>query len=178
MAGAVSDAGAGGADTGPDPCQDVPHWSAEDRWTDYGVDELRVFGGRLWKAVQPLFCHTYPGHGAPEGWVEAAVCKGGPIDEQAECQCNAGTCCDGCYLRARSYSCGEVARYARCTMGEPFQCTTGTDRIEHDYWNLFCNGDGTECTRWAAHTKYVSSPCGKMVCIESGDQAACVECPD
>jgi hypothetical protein len=167
--GGPAEAGSGGeAGAAPaDPCEGVAHWSATERWTDYTKGALRVFGGVLWKAQAPAGCETYPDYRASDGWIKVIDCAGGPVSETAPCQCAAGACCDGCYLRPTSYFCGEVVRTAQCL---------ANNTLDRDYWNLFCAGDdGGACTRWGAHTKYTTGDCpAQTTCTETGDQAACV----
>jgi hypothetical protein len=172
--GAAGGSGEGG--TPADPCDGVAHWSPTDKITDYTPrpadapgdwrGDLRVFGGILWAAQATQFCQTYPGHGDPSGWIKVATCAGGPIDETAPCQCAAGACCDGCYLRSKSYSCGEVVRSVRCSP---------PDAEEGDYWSIFCDGiSAGDCTRWGAHTKYASGSCASGVpCQSSSVETTC-----
>lgn len=91
---------------------------------------------------------------------------GGGADGGAPCVCDSGPCCDGCNFRPKSHFCGEVSRYQRCSSAK---------RIEYDYWNLFCNGDSPDCTRWAVHTRYLDTECPSASCVESSeDSASCV----
>lgn len=166
----LGNAGAGGetTDPSPDPCEGKTPWDPQASWTEYSQNEQRAFGGVLWRCQNPQFCGTYPGSPSAPGWLKVEDCAGGPTGEVAPCQCEEGACCDGCYFRPRSYFCGETSRYQRCTE---------SGSLEHDYWNLFCNGDtGGDCDRWAVHTKYAGGPCGAGAsCVEtSNDAAACV----
>lgn len=164
-----------------DPCAGVAHWNPTDKITDYTKrpadadsswhGDLRVFGGILWAAQEPGGCQTYPGHSSGhEGWLEIATCAGGPVTETAACQCAAGSCCDGCYLRGQSYFCGETVRAVRCSAGHG-----GVVDSEGDYWNLFCDGlSAGDCTRWAAHTKFASGVCQSGVtCTSTTDETSC-----
>lgn len=168
----------GAAGSGPDACKGVAHWSETERWTDYSANDKRVFAGVLWRCQVPDLCPTYPGHSASAGWFKVENCAGGPTNETAPCQCAVGACCDGCYLRPRSYLCGEFEKTAQCLGKTVNQCGGGTDSIDHDFWNLFCNGDQAEkCTRWGAHTKFTNGACPFGTgCLEQGDQASCVDC--
>lgn len=171
--------GAGGE--AADPCAGVAHWSPTDKITDYTPrppdapgdwrGDLRVFGGILWAAQAATSCQTYPGH-APgfEGWLKIATCAGGPVAETAACQCAAGSCCDGCYLRGQSYFCGETVRYVRCSPGHG-----GVVDSEGDYYNLFCDGlSAGDCTRWGPHTKYATGSCASgVMCQSSTAETAC-----
>ncbi len=179
--GAASGApGAGGVGGAPvvDPCAGAAHWSATARWSDYAKGDERAFGGFLWHCQSPAECTSYPGKSTSPGWIKDAECAGGPTDEVAACQCAAGTCCDGCYLRPRSYFCGEFVRTAQCLGSTVNQCGGATDTIDKDYWNLFCDGASAgECTRWGAHTKFSNGDCPSNTgCVEQGDQASCTAC--
>lgn len=185
-AGGGGAAGSGGA--AADPCEGVAHWSPTDKITDYTTrpnnadgswrGDLRVFGGILWAAQAAQACQTYPGHGDPSGWIKIATCAGGPVDETAACQCAAGTCCDGCYLRGQSYFCGETVRTSQCLGPVMPQCGVAQKTIDKDYANLFCDGlSAGDCTRWGPHTKYSTGTCPATTgCLESGDQAECAAC--
>lgn len=172
--------GAGGSTTTPDPCEGVLPWDPKVPYTEIKKDELRTLRGELWKCSTPAFCTTYPGNETAPGWVKVAECADPNEGGEPACQCAAGMCCDGCYFRPSSYFCGEVERYARCTGNPHLQCPGVPPNIERDYWNLFCTGDtGGDCTRWAVHTKYAGPGCDAgLVCVESGDQASCVACPN
>lgn len=89
---------------------------------------------------------------------------GGDGGAPADCVCAAGPCCDGCHFLPPSHFCGEVVRSVRCFSG-------GTQ--EGDYWNLFCNGDATTCTRWAVHTKYAAGVCASGVVCVGGADTSC-----
>jgi hypothetical protein len=96
---------------------------------------------------------------------DAANSSAGAGGQPDECVCSSGPCCDGCGYRPKSHFCGETMRDAYCS---------DETRITRDYWNLFCNGDSTECTRWAVHTKYVDSECpGSGECVD-GNPSFCV----
>jgi len=169
------DSSGGGGGAADDPCEGVAHWSPTDKITDYTprppdapgdwLGDLRVFGGILWAAQATEWCQTFPGHDGQSGWIEITTCAGGPVAETAACQCAAGACCDGCYLRGQSYFCGEVVRAVRCTGGTE----------EGDYWNLFCDGlDAGNCTGWGAHTKYAGGSCASgITCQSSSVETAC-----
>jgi hypothetical protein len=89
---------------------------------------------------------------------------GAATTEQPTCVCSSGPCCDGCQYRPKSHFCGETIRDS--------WCSTDT-RITQDYWNLFCNADSSDCTRWAVHTKYVDAECPNGgTCVE-GEIASC-----
>lgn len=171
-------ADSGGGPVMPDVCDGIPRWSPTERWTDYEQGDQRVFGGVLWHCQAPSVCTAYPGHASSPGWFKDAVCKSGPTNEVAACQCLTGQCCDGCYVRPSSYFCGEVVRTAQCTGPVVEQCGGARDTIDKDYWNLFCDGaESTTCSRWGAHKKYTNGDCpAKTGCVESGDQASCVAC--
>jgi hypothetical protein len=146
--------GQGGSSSEPDPCESVAHWSPTETWPNYEANARRVFGGILWKCTNATFCQSYPGPASP-GWLEVTECAGGPKNEVAACQCQAGTCCDGCYFRPTNYFCGEVVRSSSCI----------NNSVDKDYWNLFCSGDtGGDCSRWGAHTKYTTGSCGALTC--------------
>ena len=184
-AGAAVGGTGGGA---PDPCAGVAHWSPTDKITDYTPrppdaegywrGDLRVFGGILWAAQQGWGCQTYPGHDDLSGWLKIDICAGGPVAETAACQCSAGQCCDGCYLRPSSYFCGEVVRTAQCLGPVVNQCGGATKTLGGDSWSLFCDGEtATECTRWGRHVNFPLSDCPRQTgCVENGDQASCVAC--
>lgn len=108
------------------------------------------------------------GAGGTTGGAGAGGSGGAAGSDGEPCVCSTGTCCDGCHFRPKSYFCGEVSRSQRCYE------THGISSIEHDYWNLFCNGDSTECTRWAVHTKFSGAECPSQTsCVEDGDHASC-----
>jgi hypothetical protein len=96
----------------------------------------------------------------------------------APCECAAGACCDGCHYLPKSHFCGEMVRSATCSGTSASLCLSGTTRIERDYWNVFCTGDSTECSRWAIHTRYVSSNCDAGDVCLAADTPACQPCPD
>jgi hypothetical protein len=173
--GGAASGGAGGEVA--DACDGYTHWSPTEKWTDYQQNDRRVFGGVLWRCQAPQFCVSYPGSSSSPGWFKVEDCAGGPTNEVAACQCASGTCCDGCYLRPRSHLCGEVVRTAQCVGDAAPECSGAKDGIDKDWWNLFCNGDSTECTRWGAHTKFTNGNCPtKTYCTEQGDQASCNAC--
>lgn len=176
--GAAGNGGSGGGPVVPDACEGIPHWSPSARWTDYTKGDQRVFGGVLWHCQAPSVCTAYPGHSSSPGWFKDAECKGGPTNEVAACQCLSGQCCDGCYVRPRSYFCGEFVRTAQCLGPALNQCGGAQETIDKDYWNLFCDGAETAtCSRWGAHTKYTSGDCPSQTgCVEQGDQASCSVC--
>jgi hypothetical protein len=170
--------GEGGAGSEPDLCAGKMHWSATERWTDYEQGDQRVFGGVLWHCQSPPDCVTFPGSPVSPGWFKDAECAGGPTGEVAACQCATGQCCDGCYVRPRSYFCGEVVRTAQCVGPVVNQCGGATDTIDKDWWNLFCDGaESVTCSRWGAHKKYSNGDCPAGTgCVEQGDQASCAAC--
>jgi hypothetical protein len=172
--GQAGTAGSGGTGV-PDECEGVPHWSATETWHDYQAGDRRVFGGRAWTCLNPYFCYSYPG--STDSWAKSNVCAGGLTDEVAACQCQQGTCCDGCYYRPPTYSCGQGVRTAQCIGAVVPACGAGTKYLDQDYWSLFCGGDtGGECN-WGGHVKYVDSSCGAGTgCLEEGDQASCQAC--
>lgn len=96
---------------------------------------------------------------------DATAGSGAGGEAPVDCVCAAGPCCDGCHFLSKSHFCGEVVRSLRCTnLG-----------AEGDYWNLFCNGDASECTRWGAHTKYASAPCPDGTsCVGPDGDASCL----
>ncbi len=128
-------------------------------WTNYEVDEKRVVSGQVWRCKNPMFCHTYPGHPSSNSWFLVGDCHDPNAGGSPACQCSEGACCDGCYFRPQSHFCGEVARDTMCLGDDVPACTGAKDGIRLDYWNLFCNGDSNQCTRWGAHT----STCFKTV---------------
>lgn len=104
---------------------------------------------------------------------------GGAAGEGGEpamaCVCDSGPCCDGCHFLPKSHFCGEVVRSSSCIGAA--SCGGGSVRISNDYWNLFCNGDVAECTRWAVHTKYVQPECADGTsCIGADGSASCAAC--
>jgi hypothetical protein len=173
--------GTGDPDPDPDPCEGVPAWSPTESWTNYEVDEKRVVSGQVWRCKNPMFCHTYPGHQSSNSWILVGDCHDPNAGGSPACQCSSGTCCDGCYFRPQSHFCGEVPRDSMCSGNAVPACPGAKRRIELDYWNLFCNGDSNQCTRWAVHTKYSSQECAVgTVCIDSGGgdlSASCKACP-
>lgn len=179
----LSEDGAAGAGDGgapvdlPDPCAGTVHWDKSERWAENIAGALRHFAGSLWECRSADYCRFYPGNGEPKGWVAVAECSSGPIKE-TECQCAAGACCDGCYVRPASYFCGEFVRTAQCLGPAVNQCGGAQDTIDKDWWNLFCDGTASAtCSRWGAHTKYSNGDCpAKTGCVESGDQASCQAC--
>lgn len=181
QAGDAGEGGTGGAPE-PDPCEGVSHWSADERWTDYEVDELRVFGGMLFGAQNPMYCHTYPqvAQAGNTGWAFKGYCASGPVFETPACQCSAGGCCDGCYLRSRDYFCEEVVASTECS-GITYECgpgeQAGTYRDEH-YEKHYCDGVATACVRVEHSSKITSELCteSSKVCRMVGGVATCVPC--
>jgi len=166
VAGGSGAGGTGDTDPGPDPCEGMPAWDSAESWTEYEVGEQRLVNGELWHCQAPMFCHTYPGHPDAPGWFFDGKCNDPGAGGEPACQCADGECCDGCYFLPRSHFCGEVPRYGECN---------ANGQLELDYWNLFCNGDATVCSRWAVHTKDVTGYCDQGTsCEETGDMASCV----
>ncbi len=176
-AGAGGSAGSGGSIVTPDPCEGVLPWDPTVPYTELKKDELRTLQGQLWKCTSPAFCTTHPGHETAPGWMKVDDCADPNEGGEPACQCEEGACCDGCFFRPRSHLCGEDVRYADCGGG---QVCGGEALIHREYWNLFCAGDGgSNCTRWGASTKSNTTSCpGNTACVESGDQASCVACPN
>jgi hypothetical protein len=115
---------------------------------------------------------------AGAGGAGGASADGGAGGEPAsDCVCSSGACCDGCHYLPKTHFCGEVVRTAECTGGAAPQCGAATKYVDKDYWNLFCNGDSNECTRWGAHTRFVVSTCeSAQGCVAVGNQASCQAC--
>lgn len=168
--------GVSGSSSQPDPCEGVKHWSASETWPSYKTDEKRVFGGKLWTCPNPLACYSYPGFAV--GWLEVATCTGGPIAEKAPCQCTAGACCDGCYLRASSYRCDIYVQRAQCSGDPVASCGSGTSYIYRDQANVFCTADSPDCTGTRRGTVLpVGASCpANTGCIEHGDIDTCDPC--
>jgi hypothetical protein len=152
-AGAPSEAGAGG--------DEPSSTGAGGAAGDANVKPSAGQGGRAPEGGAPS---TTSGAG---GEAAAGSSSGGEAGEgtgEPACVCSSGPCCDGCQYRPKSHFCGETVRDAYCS---------SETRITRDYWNLFCNADSSECTRWAVHTKYVDSPCHEGGSCVDGEIATC-----
>jgi hypothetical protein len=172
----------GGGSGGADPCGGVKHWDPAEQPEDYEPHEQRVYAGKLWGHCGNVqLCRVAPGRWSYDtGWTSIADCQSGPIVEPAPpCECTEGACCDGCYVRPSFHLCGEAERSSQCIGAATAACSVGTRTRDADHWTLFCDGSSPgACTRWGSHTKYTTGSCSGKTCVEDGEHASCVPCPD